>query len=404
MAAAGRGVLSRMNPMNSIRRAALVATLAGAALGATPALSSASPCTYNPTTKTASVVDSSGINQLRVGVDGNLIFTKDGGNLPLNCVGGGAVATTTNTDRVNVFAQAKGASDGVVLDQLRGAFAPGATPETDGSSELELAVNGQAGHVSVFGTPGDDVMRVGADRSGASVMDLGPDLDQDVTITAASDISLGGGDGADVLSGQGFDDFAEARLPLGFSGGSGDDHIFGGLGVDHFSGNAGNDTLVTADGQAELVSGGPDTDGDVRDGGDTLSSVEVSVVGSGTLGRARLSSKTVRARAGRTANLAVSWTHPQSWRRLKMINLKAFDGDEPVGNVYIGVRGRVTGNGALGLASSRLTRHGRTARADLGLRLPRSLAGRTLRLDIEAADRDGRRQLVSGAGELRVGR
>jgi hypothetical protein len=76
MAAAGRGVLSRMNPMNSIRRAALVATLAGAALGATPALSSASPCTYNPTTKTASVVDSSGINQLRVGVDGNLIFTR----------------------------------------------------------------------------------------------------------------------------------------------------------------------------------------------------------------------------------------------------------------------------------------------------------------------------------------
>jgi Ca2+-binding RTX toxin-like protein len=126
--------------------------------------------------------------------------------------------------------------------------------------------------VSVFGTPGDDVMRVGADRSGASVMDLGPDLDQDVTITAASDISLVGGDGADVLSGQGFDDFAEARLPLGFSGGSGDDHIFGGLGVDHFSGNAGNDTLVTADGQPELVSGGPDTDSDVRDGGDTLSS------------------------------------------------------------------------------------------------------------------------------------
>jgi hypothetical protein len=60
-------------------------------------------------------------------------------------VGGGAVATTTNTDRVNVFAQAKGASDGVVLDQLRGAFAPGATPETDGSSEIELASTARRG-------------------------------------------------------------------------------------------------------------------------------------------------------------------------------------------------------------------------------------------------------------------
>jgi Ca2+-binding RTX toxin-like protein len=247
----------------------------GAALGATPALSSASPCTFNPATKTAGVVDSSGVNQLRVGVDGSLILTKDGGGPAINCAG----ATTANTDRINVFAQAKGASDGVVLDQLKGAFAPGATPEADGNSEIELAVTGQAGHLSVLGTPGNDVIRVGADRSGTSVMNLGPDLDLDATIAAASDISLVGGDGNDVLSGQGFDGAAEARLPMGFSGGNGDDHIFGGLGVDHFAGNAGNDTLVTADGRPELVSGGPGTDSDVRDGGDTLFDVETSVLG-----------------------------------------------------------------------------------------------------------------------------
>jgi RTX calcium-binding nonapeptide repeat (4 copies) len=283
----GRGVLTRMNP---IRRAALVATLAGAALGATPALSSASPCTYNPATKTASVVDSSGSNQLRVGVDGTALFTKDGGNPPLKCVGGGTVATTANTDRINVFAQAKGASDGVVLDQAKGAFAPGATPEADGNSELELALNGQSGHLSVFGTPGNDVMRVGASsRSPATaVLGFGPDADEDLTF-AASDVALAGGDGADLLSGLGLaiagdlpgKEVADgaATLPIGFSGGAGDDHILGGLGVDHFAGNAGNDTLITVDGQPELVSGGPGTDSDLRDGGDTLFDVEASALG-----------------------------------------------------------------------------------------------------------------------------
>jgi hypothetical protein len=89
-----------------------------------------------------------------------------------------------NTDRVAVFAQAKGASDGVVLDQARGALAPGATPEPDGT--------------------GDDVMRVsGPFRSSAvSFLDFGPDEDDDVTF-AASDVWLVGGDGADFLSGQG---------------------------------------------------------------------------------------------------------------------------------------------------------------------------------------------------------
>jgi hypothetical protein len=157
-----RTEIKETSMFRSIGRVALGAALAGTALAAVPALASASPCTYNPTTKVASVVDSSGVNQLRVGVDGNLIFTKDGGNVPLNGAGGGTVATTANTDRINVFAQAKGASEGVVLDQAKGAFAPGATPEADGNSEIELALSGQSGHLSVLGTPGNDTMSAGA--------------------------------------------------------------------------------------------------------------------------------------------------------------------------------------------------------------------------------------------------
>jgi Ca2+-binding RTX toxin-like protein len=233
------------------------------------------------------VVDASGVSQLRVGVSGNLIFTQDGGNPPANCAGGGALATTTNTDRINVFAAAKGASDGVVLDQAKGAFAPGATPEADGNSEIEIALNGQSGHLSVFGTPGKDVMRVrqGSRAPANNVLGLGPDDDDDVTF-AASDVSLAGGDGDDVLSGQGFGfEGPPAPLPLGFSGGAGDDVISGGAAVDHFAGNAGNDTLNTTDGNPELVSGGPGVDKAVRDGADTLFDVESSVFGSAGLVR-----------------------------------------------------------------------------------------------------------------------
>jgi hypothetical protein len=394
-----------MNPLVSIRRVALGAAVAGVAIGAVPALASASPCTYNPTQKTASVVDSSGVSQLRVGVDGNVIFTRDGGNAPLNCVGGGTVATTANTDRISVFAQAKGASDGVVLDQARGAFAPGATPEADGNSEIELALSGNSGHLSVFGTPGDDVMRVaGPFRApSVSVLGFGSDEDDDVTF-AASDVSLVGGDGADFLSGQGYGQLRDATtLPLGFSGGAGDDVIEGGLAVDHFSGNAGNDSLRTNDGNPELVSGGPGVDTAVRDGADTLFDVESSVFGSASVGRVKLASKNVSARAGETAELGVSWTHPKSWRALKMINLKVYDGAKALGNVYVRMSDqRITGHGALALVSSSLTRHDKTASAKIAVRLPRSLAGKTLRLEVEAADRQGHLQVVSDAGAIRV--
>ena len=157
-----------------------------------------------------------------------------------------------------------------MLDQGKGAFAPGASPEADGHSEIELALSGQSGHLTVLGTPGDDVIRVGAlERLATSgAIDFGPDEDDDATF-AASDVSLVGGDGADLLSGLGYPTDV-ALLPMGFSGGAGDDVISGGFGVDHFAAGAGNDTLNTVDGNPELVSGGLGVDRAVRDGGDTL--------------------------------------------------------------------------------------------------------------------------------------
>src|SRR4051794_14733409 len=384
---------------------ALGAALACAALGCAPALAGASPCTYNPTTKVASVVDSSGVKQLRVGVDGDVIFSQDGGNTAITCAGGGIVATTANTDRISVSAAAKGASDGVVLDQAKGAFAPGATPEADGNSELELALTGQSGHLSVVGTPGDDVIRVRPlDRvSTIAAIGFGADDDDDVTFTA-SDVSLVGGDGADLLSGLGYGSLLAdpARLPLGFSGGAGDDDIRGGLGVDHFSGNAGNDSLQTADGNPELVSGGPGADSAVRDGGDTLFDVESSSFGS--VGRLALSPRKATTDAGGRARMTLRWTHPKSWRDLRGLELRVYHGAERVGAIQLRPRGkRLAARGPVRI-TAHVTHTAKTVAARLAMGVPSSLAGASLRLAVEATDLHGHRQLERDAGRIRVAR
>lgn len=53
--------------------------------------------------------------------------------------------------------------------------------------------------------------------------------------------------------------------------------------------------------------------------------------------------------------------------------------------------------------ASRMRRAGTTVRAQLGLRLDPSLAGRRLALDVEATDVRGRQQIERGAGAIRLG-
>jgi Ca2+-binding RTX toxin-like protein len=189
-------------------------------------------------------------------------------------------ATTANTDTITVSGSA-GSVERLVVDQSAGALAPGATAESLGISEIELALNlGDAtDEVVLQGTTAADMLSVGT--KGVA---LNNDADLDVTFgVLPSAIELTGGDGADVLTagggfgaaqvflgrvtlrGDGGDDTLSgaglADLLVGgagadgVDGGGGNDALHGEAGIDRLNGQDGNDTLVGGSG-ADSLSGG----------------------------------------------------------------------------------------------------------------------------------------------------
>jgi hypothetical protein len=100
----------------------------------------------------------------------------------------------------------------------------------------------------------------------------------------------------------------------------------------------------------------------------------------------------------------MSWTHPKAWRDLRAVQMRLYDGGKPVGMINVRPRGqRLTADGAISLAAgSRVTHHGKTVIAKRAMRLPRSLAGDSLRVAVQATDRHGHEQLEPDAGTIRV--
>jgi hypothetical protein len=93
-----------MHRITPIRRLVLGAAIAGAAVGAVPAMANAaSTCSFNPSLKRATVVDNSGIGvPLRV-VRTNTAITVADGDGPVHfCANPGTFnfATITNTDDI----------------------------------------------------------------------------------------------------------------------------------------------------------------------------------------------------------------------------------------------------------------------------------------------------------------
>jgi Ca2+-binding RTX toxin-like protein len=330
--------------------------------------------------------------------------------------------------------------------EVRCSVNPGGTAivvrQGDGDDRAEVATTIRVG---VEGADGRDTYAGGLAADGASVLFRGgPGLDTASYADASAPVSVALGDGGRDGRANDSDEIADAERIIGSRFGdrldasTADRAIHAAL-----EGGAGNDILVAGEGR-DLVVGGPgidflssrgeidridarDSERDTLDCGagapdEALVSLggESSTTGcerivpsrnnatsnSGLVGTLRLTPKSLRAKAGETARLRLSWRHPQSWLQLRRIELRLYRGDSRVGAVAISpATRRVAGRGAVSvLRRSRLARKGKTVNARLALRLGRSLAGRRLRVEVEAVDVRGARQLEPRAGSIRVSR
>ena len=300
-------------------------------------------------------------------------------------------------------------------------------------------MNGVAGIEEFRPLGGDDVV-VGADAI-ATIVDMGAAKDGadkivagrftevsyarrtnpvrvGVDLDGADDGETGEGDELvgvrSVVGGAGNDTLFAATRPAGIilDGGSGNDtltgstqadRLTGGLGRDVLIGRGGNDTLIADEGDIDRVLCG-DGSSDIA----FTDTAEEEISGCETrksVGTLRLTPKVLRAEAGKTARLKLSWRHPTAWKQLRTIELRLTQDGTPVGEVTIRPRReRIAAGGAIRLdrAASRLSTKGRAVRARLAIRLADGLAGETLKVEVEAIDVRGARQLARRAGKVRI--
>ena len=222
----------------------------------------------------------------------------------------GGTPTVRNTDTMRIVLADLSFVD---LDLRGGAFAPGATPEAEGASEIEIELSLDLGTVDVYGTAGGDEWHWGPGGANPA-LNLNPrdagDRDVDVRIVGSEDtygsLIASGGDGDDTIIGApsarirgqfiAFGDAGDDLLSTPFiagerefgaelHGGPGDDTISGGGHDDELPGDAGNDRIdgragadtITAGRGRDRISGG--AGGDMISARDAVS--EAVACGSG---------------------------------------------------------------------------------------------------------------------------
>jgi Ca2+-binding RTX toxin-like protein len=181
----------------------------------------------------------------------------------------GTQPTPANIDRIEVTADGDSVGAIATVDALLG----GATPEADGTSEIELSLVQPNGVPAVWGTAGADQITAGTTAGGGSGINIdaaeaSPDVD---VVASGHGAVISGFDGADVLSVAGGPGFAG---PLtGFAstnGGAGDDQLVGGLGKDEVDAGRGNDTVTTGAGADFVLDGRGRDSVDAGPGADAL--------------------------------------------------------------------------------------------------------------------------------------
>ena len=260
----------------------------------------AGSCSYDAASRSVTA-------QMAAGSQGTLSVVA--GAIHFGAGGACGAATTANTDSITIVAGA-GSQERVTIDQTGGAFAPGATGESN-APEIEIALNlGDAtDEVVILGTSGNDAISAG--QNGVA---LNADGDVDVTFAPLpavleirggggtnsitgqggqgaggryagqlllyagdqgdtldggdGDDQLPGGAGADVLAGRsGADDLVGAGGNDTLAGNDGNDELTGGAGADSFAGSSGDDVFHATDAEADAqLNGGPGTDTAFYDG------------------------------------------------------------------------------------------------------------------------------------------
>lgn len=220
-------------------------------------------CTYDPVTLSATVTVGNGESATiaRAGA----AITLDGA--PCEA----ATVTTTDTIVVNTT----GIPVQITIDLSGGAFEPGATAESDGSSEIEFTLDLPAGMPTLLiaGGTGSDNLVVG---TGGINLNAGEtNGDADVLITGNPAIVLSSGDGDDVLSVGGGRGTGAPATGATLLGGEGADLLLGGLGGNTFDGGPGTDELDYAAAEslvlADLGAGRVDHQGG---GSDSIAGIE----------------------------------------------------------------------------------------------------------------------------------
>ncbi|HEX8105352.1 MAG TPA: calcium-binding protein [Solirubrobacteraceae bacterium] len=223
-------------------------------------------CTYDAATHTLAVSSTTDYSSIaRIQRSGSAIDV-DG------CTAGETPATVTNTDTITI----SGRLARVELDLSGGPLAPGASPEADGSPEIEIEVDATplyAGYqvpIIVEGSLGAENLRAGtAGGQEKANLNAGEAVgDADLTFPAGGDMTLHlhGRDGDDVIDGRGGAGTGSAASILA-SGEAGNDQLFagtgsylaGGPGDDTLAGGPGNDSLVSVHGN-DTISGGDGVD------------------------------------------------------------------------------------------------------------------------------------------------
>ena len=194
------------------------------------------------------------------------------------------------------------------------------------------------------------------------------------------------------------------------NGQSGNDTVVGNTEFNRLIGGDGDDRLYAVDTTQDSVfgdepqGGQPGNDFATVDINDRLIGVESFLVTSGGVGKLALTPQALTVESGRVTDMQMSWKHPKAWKALRAIKLQVYSGTEKVGRVVVRpATGKLAAHGAITLArGSKMGHEGKAVWAKVALRMPKSLAGETLTVDVAATDGKGRTQVEPAAAVIAV--